>query len=237
MKSRIIMIQTLKDKVIFCFSLKFQIHLNTLNARNFMNKISFFLSICILFVTAKITHSDTLQDSFNDELVRTPLGDNLNVMIYDFIVDEIMKQQNISLKTLSNIHQLDQDVKKDNSLKPYPVDVSETQFSNILAQLCKGAKNCQNLSLYQKDGLVIGITDPLHQTSSFLDNPLNSLGIKELSCTTSSCTYQITWVIYKEKIASSRFVSDLSLESLHENSKKLIGFLRVTKTLKKLSND
>ena len=175
------------------------------------------------------------------ELSASPIGDNINVSIYDFILSELMKHQNVSKAQIKDIEEQEkQSLKDPNDIKSYTADISETQFSHILTALCKGTANCRSLVLYQNDGLLIGLADPYENAShstpkslAFLTkNPLGNLGIQKLNCKNGFCEYLITWAIYRLQVRPNDFVGDLSFLPPSRESGQPIGFLQIVKRVK-----
>lgn len=218
--------------------------------------IKFFCALLpFLFITslqAKMTEPGQLSSQLQKELSASPIGDNINVSIYDFILAELMKHQDISKARLLDIKEQEKkSLEGSDALKSYTSEIIETQFSHILTTLCKGTDSCHFLALYQKDGLLIGFADPYEnwdyrllnnnllrfmnsspKTMAFLEKDcLQNLGIQKINCNKDHCDYLITWAIYRGQIRPNNFVGDVSFLPPTKESDPPIGFLRIIKRI------
>jgi hypothetical protein len=221
-----------------------------INRYPFKKHLNYILSISLAFLIISITSSkadfSNLPPNVQKELSRSPIGDNLNTSVYDFITHELLKHQEIPTSEILEIAKSEEEYLKNKDLKPYTADVVETQFSHILVALCKGMPGCLSIDLYQKDGLLIGsgevdrqdfpsgiydkakniIINPSKTLAVLEKDPFLNLGIKKIYCKKGFCYYLITWAIYRE------FAGELSFERPTKQTGQLIGFLRVIKKIK-----
>lgn len=203
-----------------------------------MHKIIFFslFFLWLPFLRASTVDLARLPSNIQQELLSSPIGDSLNVSVYDFILDELIKRQNITKPELEAIERDEKaHLEKPNDIKPHIAGIFETSFSHILKTLCKGTEGCRFLELYQKDGLLIGIADPYEElpkgTEAFLGkDPLRELGMQQITHAEQT-DYLITWAIYRHEIHPNHFVEELSFEVPSKTTGQLMGFLRFLKRI------
>ena len=99
-----------------------------------------FLYIFLFFLSIAAQANTRNPSQLTSKLeANSPIGDNIHVSIYDFILEELMKHQDISKEKLQAIKKQEKEsLSHPESIKPYVADVAETQFSHILTTLCKG---------------------------------------------------------------------------------------------------
>lgn len=170
-----------------------------------------------------------LSPLLQSHLLRSPIGDNLHIPVYDFVLRELREHENIPSAEIENIRKEEQQPIPGN--KPYTATVIESSFSHLLSTLCKGTPGCLSIGIYQKEGLLIGhgsLKDDLPSSAFLAHQPLNSLGIQRVSCQKKTCEYVITWAIYLLHSGKEKYVETLSLTP---QQGQLLGFVRSFKKI------
>lgn len=186
------------------------------------------MSFALLF--SSLNHASSLisiSPSVQKVVDDSPIGDNSNVAVYDFIIRELLKAPRVSKKEIKKIEQEQFEILNgQESLKPLQADIVETPFSHILGALCAYKKNCRGIGIYQKDGLAIGLStvkesyNPKKNYAVIID-PLSNLGVYPIQ-NKNNKYYEAIQAIYVDK-ENRAF---LSFKNENNQESKLIGFLR-----------
>jgi dienelactone hydrolase len=131
---------------------------------------------------------NVLQDNLYDQQDRSPIGDD-NVQVYFFISDRLLKERSYSKEQVSALINQEKHIQESHSTdKPLAADIFEGEMANLLRVLCRDFSGCQQITLYQREGVGIadsGLQKPLEfkdekdsvLTLGFLGiNPVDALG-------------------------------------------------------------
>lgn len=187
------------------------------------------------FCFANSTKNDTvvISDSLKKSLDKLPLGDQVHVAVFDFIIRELEMAKRISRKDLAKIASNEitalESTGTEYALKPLEADISETQFSHILLRLCQSEKQCRAIKLYQKNGLAIGLAyknnmkfDTTVSAATLVEKaPLRSLGIRKLIMEENQNLLEAFGAIYRTKNTIA-----ITFEPKTIPTKQLIGFVK-----------
>ncbi len=96
------------------------------------------------------------------DLIRmNPLGDHTHSDLYDFIVEDLMEDDDFfshinqsRAKVLSFVEAQKEVLKDPQNLKPFIASISESQMSHILGSLCLADKRCVSVSIFDEMGLL-----------------------------------------------------------------------------------
>ena len=90
---------------------------------------------------------------------RCPVGDFVNVSVFDFIVRELKESAPGADRAAAAARiKAEQDAARQPDTKPLRACIVESQFSHVLSQLCAGAPGCLGIGVYDRSGLAIGLT-------------------------------------------------------------------------------
>jgi hypothetical protein len=160
----------------------------------------------------------SLPSALNEAASSVPIGDNLHVAVYDFIVVALLKAKKVSQKEVKRIAQEEASILASSEpLKSHEAAIMESSFSHILNALCAYKKTCKSICLYQKDGLAIGITSenwdeiskvrPRKSYATLSVPPVSQLGLKEILRGEDKTYYEAILAVYLDQhnIASLSF--------------------------------
>lgn len=177
----------------------------------------------------------TLDNQSKAKVTRSPLGDNQNTEVYSFIVDQLNKAKSYSPEEISALMEQEQKILEDQSTdKPHMADISEGELAHLLGVFCRDFPGCQEITLYQKDGMGIALGsidtelkfkeqgDPLLKRGILGVNPLEFLGTRILTGLDGGTYSEITKAILYDPEGNRGYLSSEALPEGHQ----LIGFVR-----------
>ncbi len=94
---------------------------------------------------------------------QSPIGDNTHTEVYTFIQDALIKSKSWPEIEVAKLRKQEIAQQGNKDLKPHIADIYEGELNSLLKILCQVQPNCEEITLYQKDG--IGIA-----TSGFKQN-------------------------------------------------------------------
>jgi hypothetical protein len=167
--------------------------------------------------------------------ITSPIGDNVNVEVYSFITDFLLKQRFVSTVDLEKIIKNEVNLLNIHSTdKPFIAEIFEGEFANILRALCYYKNGCKQITIYQQNG--IGVADTgFIQELNFINkqdlyikigllgiNPKEKLGIYTSTSALRQKYYEIIKAIYYNQENKYAY---LAFEPMNNNH-KLIGYVR-----------
>ncbi|MBA4749151.1 MAG: hypothetical protein H2057_00865 [Alphaproteobacteria bacterium] len=164
----------------------------------------------------------------------SPIGDNLHTEVYFFIKDALHKEGVILPKDRQK--RLDQEIdiaQRKTGDKPLMADVAEGELAHLLMILRDHLRWCQEITLYQKNGVAIATSGQkkeltfnperdLNVRLGFLTpDPKQDLGQKKLTTTEGSPYLEVTQAVHYHKDKDYASLSN----NLNEEGATLIGFV------------
>lgn len=201
-----------------------------MNIRHFAFILS--LSLCVSSFSQA-----TLPEKESAPVLRalpSPIGDNLHTEVYFFIKDALHKEGTI----LPNGRQkrLDQEIdiaQHKTGDKPLMADAAEGELAHLLIILRDHLSWCQEITLYQKNGVAIATSGQkkvltfnpdrdLNVRLGFLTpDPKKDLGQKKLTTTDGASYLEVTQAVHYHKDKDYASLSN----TLEEKGATLIGFV------------
>lgn len=177
----------------------------------------------------------TFEDDAHKKFSLSPIGDNLNTDVYDFIIDQLLKEKSYTEEEVNKFIQQELDILNIHVTdKPFIAHLYEGEFASILKRLSLTFEGCQEITLYQKDGVGIAYTgqekalkfkekqDILFDLGFLGKNTHEKLGIKKRIADNGRIYYEIIKAIYYNK---ERHYAYLEIKK-SEHDHLLIGYIR-----------
>ncbi len=165
----------------------------------------------------------------------SPIGDNINVEVYDFIARALISS---NLRNFTR-NQLNEHIKQQLDIplhyqtdKPYIANIYEGQDANLLRLICGSQQKCSSITIYNKYGLGIITTgektkpsNDIFQTGTLGKHPQKTIGSKNVYDNQGiSYTENIKYILRKE----NRYEM-LSAKAADKRDKtRLLGYIRYT---------
>ncbi len=135
---------------------------------------------------------------------KSPIGDGMYTDVYTFILQDLLNAKSWSLKDAKNLRENEIKNQGNPDLKPLIADIYEGETSGLLRMLCKTENHCDQITLYQKDGVGIATTGMMENIKFKTDRNIDFI-VGVLSAFTreklGTYTYQAeNGAIYKEKL-------------------------------------
>ncbi len=102
---------------------------------------------------------------------QSPIGDNIHTEVYTFVQESLIKSKPWSELAVAKLREQEIANQHNKDLKPHIADIYEGELSSLLKILCQVQPNCEEITLYQKDG--IGIATSGLKKSIKLKTPRN----------------------------------------------------------------
>ena len=99
--------------------------------------------------------------------IETTIGDGVNVEVYSFIKDFLLKEPKLSKTKTEKLEQSEHDKMADDDHKHLSATICEGEIPGLLFLLCERKNWCENITLYQTNGIAIA-------SSGFRNDEINS---------------------------------------------------------------
>ena len=172
-----------------------------------------------------------------DLSIETTIGDGSNVEIYSFIKDFLLNEPKLSKAKTQMLEKSEHDGMTDEDYKPLSAAVCEGEIAHLLYILCERKSWCENITLYQINGVSIassGFRDDSTTALSFASARPDDLNIGILNLETASppriASYQNDkGVQYTEYLRSIYYNKQQDYayvdNSPRDSSDKLVGYI------------
>lgn len=88
-------------------------------------------------------------------LAQSPIGDNIHTEVYTFIQNDLINAKSWSKDEVAKLRQQEIQNRNNKELKPHIADIHEGELGGLLRILCQVQPNCEQITLYQQDGIGI----------------------------------------------------------------------------------
>jgi pimeloyl-ACP methyl ester carboxylesterase len=177
----------------------------------------------------------TLKDDSHKKFSRSPIGDTLHTDVYNFIIDKLLQEKSYTEQEVNKFIHQDLDILNIHVTdKPFIANLYEGEFADLLKKLCHTFEGCQEITLYQKNGVGIAYTgqekelkfkekqDILISLGFLGKNIQEKLGTIKLTTDDGQIYYEIIKAIYYNKERHYAYLEIKKSEQEH----LLIGYIR-----------